>query len=55
MGFVRRMETTGKVEIPEAAKKEAELMFLHDIIVRGLRRGAQYPTNSRDESWPNTA
>lgn len=31
MGFTRRMKTTGKVEIPEGAKKEAELMYLHSI------------------------
>ena len=32
MGFVRRAETTGKVEIPAGAKKEAELTFLHEIV-----------------------
>jgi len=32
MGFKRRMRTTGKVEIPEGAKKEAELLFLHSIV-----------------------
>ena len=32
MGFTRRMKTTGKVEIPEGAKQEAELMFLHSIV-----------------------
>ena len=32
MGFKRRMRTTGKVEIPEGAKKEAELLFLHNIV-----------------------
>ena len=32
MGFVRRMKTTGKPEIPAGAKKEAELLYLHDII-----------------------
>ena len=32
MEFVRRMKTTGKVEIPEGAKKEAELLYLHDIV-----------------------
>ena len=32
MGFVRRMKTTGKPEIPPGAKKEAELLYLHDIV-----------------------
>ena len=32
MGFKRRMRTTGKVEIPEGARKEAELLYLHDIV-----------------------
>lgn len=32
MGFVRRTATTGKVEIPEGARKEAELTFLHEIV-----------------------
>ena len=32
MGFKRRLRTTGKVEIPEGARKEAELLFLHNIV-----------------------
>ena len=32
MGFTRRMKTTGKVEIPEGAKHEAELLCLHNIV-----------------------
>jgi len=32
MGFKRRMRTTGKVEIPEGARREAELLYLHDIV-----------------------
>ena len=32
MGFTRRMKTTGKVEIPEGAKQEAELLYLHNIV-----------------------
>ena len=32
MGFTRGMKTTGKVEIPEGAKQEAELLFLHKIV-----------------------
>ena len=30
MGFVKQMSTTGKVEIPEEAKIEAQLVYLHD-------------------------
>ena len=32
MGFARRMKTTDKVEIPEGARKEAELLYLHNIV-----------------------
>ena len=32
LGFVRRMKTTGKVQIPGGAQKEAELKFLHQIV-----------------------
>ena len=32
MGFKKRATTTGKVSIPEGAKKESELVFLHDIV-----------------------
>ena len=32
MGFTRRMKTTGKVEIPEGAKQEVELLYLHNIV-----------------------
>ena len=32
MGFKMRMRTTGKVEIPEGARKEAELLYLHNIV-----------------------
>lgn len=32
MGFVKRMKTTGKIEIPEGAKQEAQLLYLHDIV-----------------------
>ena len=32
MHFVRRTGTTSKVQIPEGAKKEAELTFLHRIV-----------------------
>ena len=31
MGLTRRMKTTGKVEIPEGAKQEAELLYLRNI------------------------
>jgi len=32
MGFKKRSATTGKVKIPDGARKEAELVFLHDIV-----------------------
>ena len=32
MGFKKRMRTTGKVEIPEGARKEAELLYLHNTV-----------------------
>ena len=32
MGLVRTAATTFKVEIPESAKKEAEVVFLHIIV-----------------------
>ena len=32
MGFVKRMSTSGKVEIPEEAKTEYQLVYLHDIV-----------------------
>ena len=32
MGFKKRMRATGKVEIPEGARKEAELLYLHNIV-----------------------
>ena len=32
MGFARRMKTTGEVEIPEGARKEAKLSYLHNIV-----------------------
>ena len=32
MGFKKRMEITGKIEIPDRAKKEAQLLHLHDIV-----------------------
>ena len=32
MGFVKRMSATGKVEIPEEAKTEYQLVYLHDIV-----------------------
>ena len=33
MGFKRRMRTTGKVEIPEGARKETQLLYPHDIVL----------------------
>ena len=32
MGFVRRMATTAKVPIPDKARKEIELIFMHKIV-----------------------
>ena len=32
MGFKKQMETTGKVETPEGTRKEAELLYLHNIV-----------------------
>ena len=32
MGFARRMKTTGKVQIPEGARKKAELLYLHNVV-----------------------
>ena len=32
MGFVRRMRTTDKPEIPDQAVKEAKLLFQHQIV-----------------------
>lgn len=32
MGFQKRAATTGKVTIPEGARKEAELVYLYDIV-----------------------
>ena len=32
MAFKKRMKTTGKIEIPDGAKKEAQLLCLHDIV-----------------------
>ena len=31
MDFVKRAATTGKPDIPEGARKEAEILFLHQI------------------------
>ena len=28
----KSMKTTGKIEIPDVAKKEAQLLYLHDIV-----------------------
>ena len=32
MGFVRRMETTAKIPIPDKPCKEIELVFIHKIV-----------------------
>ena len=32
MGCVRRFATTGKVELPQGVKREAELLYIHDIV-----------------------
>ena len=32
MGFKKRMWNTGKAEIPEGSRKEAELLYLHNTV-----------------------
>ena len=32
MGFVKRRKTSSKVEIPDAARKEIEFLFHHEIV-----------------------
>ena len=32
MGFKKRMKITGKIEIPDGSKKEAQLLYLHNIV-----------------------
>ena len=32
MGFRKRMKTTDKIEVPDGAKKEAQLLYLHDNV-----------------------
>ena len=32
MGFVRRMATAAKIPIPDKARKDIELVFMHKII-----------------------
>ena len=32
MGCNKCMKTAGKIEIPDGAKKEAQLLYLHDIV-----------------------
>ena len=34
MGFKKRAATTGKVIIPEGARKEVELIYLYDIVAK---------------------
>ena len=34
MGFVHRRGTTAKLEIPDGAFKEAQLLFTHDIVFK---------------------
>lgn len=34
MGFKKRSATTGKVIIPEGARKEAEILYLYDIVTK---------------------
>ena len=31
-GYVRRFATTGKAEFPQDVKREAELLYIHDIV-----------------------
>ena len=32
IGFVKRAATTGRPDIPEGAKKEAKILFFHQIV-----------------------
>ena len=32
IGYIRRFATTGKVEFPQGIKREAELLYIHDIV-----------------------
>ena len=32
IGFRKRMKTTDKIEVPDGAKKEAQLLYLHDNV-----------------------
>ena len=32
MGYVRRFTTTGRVELPQDVKREAELLYIHDVL-----------------------
>ena len=32
MGYLKRFADTGKVELPQDVKREAELLYIHDIV-----------------------
>ena len=42
MGFVRRMATTAKIPIPDKARKEIELVFMHKIVQKVEKHNIPY-------------
>ena len=43
MGFVRRRGTTAKLETPDGAFKEAQMLFTHDIVSKVDNATSQIP------------
>ena len=56
MGFKKGIRTTGKVEIPEGARKEAELSYLHNTIVTSCHdcQEIRNPSFINHEFGPNS-
>ena len=52
MGYVKKGSTTGRLEIPDGAKKEAGLIFHHRICK--IRRKIRDPTFSNNKYRSNT-
>ena len=42
MGFVRRMPTTAKIPIPDKARKEIELVFMHKVVKKVEKHNIPY-------------